>query len=120
MTKIKTSELKDEKLAYWAARAQGWELHGEFDGYMIPDSWCIKSKYGFLAVEVIHSKEDYRPDINGGQAMELLEKFGERIESMLRFWFGISSEEFMARGEKKVWICRAVVASVHGEYVDDK
>lgn len=108
--RIRVSELTDEKLAEWAARAQGWVKYKQ--GIM----WWQESEE---ADHFIWTMQDYRPDINVEQAMELAKKFG------LVVYFAINSVSD-GRGGKlyqnnaiEIAICHAVVASVFGEEVDD-
>jgi len=123
MSKIKVSELEGEKLAEWAARAQRWTKTkgnsklGEYEWYWNDRIPCF----------------EYRPDINGGQAMELVKRLNIAIVppelSGLEKWAAGSVRHYILPngqvgdhelGETpEIAICRAAVASVFGEYVDD-
>jgi len=114
--KIKVSELKGEKLAEWVARAQGWS----FDDYRSEYSFDGMDGFG-RAVDRFIPYKDYRPDINGGQAMELAKKF----TLIINFEMGIVREpnsgiQYTDIINIESAICRAVVASEYGEYVEDK
>lgn len=120
--KIKVSTLKDEKLAEWMARAQGWKIE-PFDQLAY---WVSKPSNNYIC-----SVYEYRPDINGGQAMELVKKFGVSICSRYRrdggqYWHvQVGPEEpensslQVGQDNLNVAICRAVAVSVYGEYVED-
>lgn len=118
MAKIKVSELEGPKLAEWVARAQGWVLGNPFG--TMTDAWLNETG------NIILYEEDYRPDINGTQAMELVQKFKPMLiplpdgdwyaeiepgENNGKLGFGDTPAEV---------ICRAVVASVYGEYVEEE
>lgn len=107
--KLSVSTLEGEKLAEWAARAQGLELNKM-------NAWTKngkKTKHGY--------KWQYRPDINGGQAMELAKKFkiGISYNEETNTWFA-DALVFTEDDNPEPAICRAVVYSEYGEYVDDK
>lgn len=125
--KIKVSELEREQLAEWTARAQGWSLC--LDERIAPNWWYWIDNDDFIAYD-----KDYRPDINGGQAMDLVKAFPECAPQYTshrpgaeKRWvsrFSYASERrvlmgFMVGDEPEIAICRAVVASVYGEYVED-
>lgn len=111
--KLSVSTLEGEKLAEWAARAQGWTKTkgnsklGEYEWYWNNRIPCI----------------EYRPDINGGQAMDLQEKFMVDVERMFGGYIKAQSMQVigslpMTSKNLKPAICRAVVASEYGEYVE--
>lgn len=112
--KDKTSTLTGEKLAYWTARAQRWEIDtDEITG------WDFYYDDGFPVIQV----DNYHPDINAGKAMELAEKFNVSLEvyendSILAHIYMKHTQSGMKGDEEKL-ICRAVVDFVFGEEVDD-
>lgn len=125
--KIKVSELEREKLAEWAARAQRWKKRDGSRWFNEPQNqWIyVDSNKTFRC-----SVEGYRPDINGGQAMELMKKFnilayplfsGEYFATPIRS-YTYEEEPIYSDGQTgetpEIAICRAVVASVYGEYVE--
>jgi len=71
MKQIKVSDLEGKQVAEWAARAQKWVYKETPDDleYLGCGSWYTKN------LAFIHIKKDYRPDINGTQAMELKKRF---------------------------------------------
>ena len=127
---MKVSELTGSELDYWTAKAQGlgeyknWE-DGDYDGeypcFLIDlDGYCwwYENEDGY---------DPYRPSTDWQQAGELIEKFKVKV------WY--SSGKWVAETYKRnrvditVWgvsstpqeaICRAVVASVYGEEVEDE
>jgi hypothetical protein len=109
--RIKVSELEGAALAYWTAKAQCWEERMSVNGvcYWYPESEWVVS---------------YRPDVNWRQAGELLEKFDvDCIRSHVDplGWYGCVGENSMEEGDTpQKAICRAVVASVYGEEVEDR
>lgn len=66
--------------------------------------------------------DKYQPHINGGQAMELIEKFNIAASPYYGKWKAWPVElgaNGIQEGESaKIAICRAVVASVFGEFVE--
>lgn len=108
---MKVSELKGQQLAYWVARAQGWEVQRYSDRggvIVINDSGTANNHYS--------------PDLDWEQCGELIEEFNVEL---LR----LSTGEWVGRRRcfngvlstyPKTAICRAVVDSVFGEEVDDE
>lgn len=105
----KVSELFEEELSAWTARAQGWEIKSD----PVTGWYVYYDADGFY----ICQDNSYRPDINAGQAMGLAKKFG----LIMNFEIGEVwkcgrtypiSEDYSA-------ICRAVVDFVFGEYVEE-
>ena len=106
---MKTSELTGDKLDYWVAKAQGWNLDTEYDDR------C--NQYTALT-----GRRFYTPSTNWQQCGELIEKFEADLgpfhsqQWIACVWSG--SEEFSMDGiTPQEAICRAVVASVYGEEV---
>jgi len=122
MTKIKVSTLEGLLLAEFVARVRGWEKDTD-TGDDAPQ-WFLPDSDSFM--EYV---EDYRPDINGGQAMELVEEFDVWLSSSildsstkeLTHFASVAPHTNGAIQEgsnKKIAICRAIVASKFGEYVE--
>lgn len=117
---MKTSELTGDKLDYWVAKAQGWvhrvtTEHMAKRGFDEPFYWRIPSK-GFCS--------QYHPSANWQQCGELIEKFDIELvyhprSSGFRSRSGISGPFFHGSTPQEA-ICRAVVASVYGEEVNDE
>lgn len=116
--KIKASDLEGVQLAEWAAKAQGWVIHNQ--GIL----WWQESED---SDHFIWSVKEYRPDINGGQAMELQKKFrisvlDGAIADKDGLW--VAGNPMKRNGKHvfgetpKIAICLAAVTSVFGEYVD--
>jgi len=114
MTQIAVSELTGLQLAEFVARARGREIVGNGYGYANGE-WLSDP-----------SIKDYRPDINGGQAMYLLEQ-----DYIVGHWVYIDEtgskvycveygdeDRWFESTEFKIAICRAVVASEFGEFVE--
>jgi len=126
MTKINVSTLEGPLLAEFVARAQGWYKSIDNYGFSV---WRDRGNC------VTYGTKSYSPDINGGQCFELIEEFDIWLSSYSpcmdnvetnRSWIAstktthIADEEWM-HGEgstPEIAICRAVIASVYGEYVD--
>jgi len=131
MRQIPVSTLEGPLLAEFVARAQGWET--DVDDVLV-EYWCISA-----TGEFIEYADRYRPDINGGQAMELVEEFGISIMPLCKsvpysewaasLWEkvqeyvgadGYPNEYKLHEGYGEtalIAICRTVVASKFGEYV---
>jgi len=121
--KIKVSELEGSLLAEFVARAQGWTCDSDpTELAMCIPVWNthVLRDDGIEKTVVMRS---YRPDINGGQAMELVKEFDVDVNKLG------SSNEWCARvyprkgmetisDTPEIAICRAVVASKFGEYVE--
>jgi len=129
MKQTPVSELEGPLLAEFVAMAQ-------------PDKEFIFSKYGVALVNIMttpygeyRDEEDYRPDINGLQAMELVKKFNISFRTLTKYCSykyeatvplkipeenaGVLNDIVTNCGETpEIAICRAVVASVYGEYVE--
>lgn len=124
--KTKVSELTDEKLAERTARAQKWELVTLGYG-CVTEVWVDDSEADYRHK---YEKADYRPDINGAQAMELVNelnisvlKYEEGYYATLRtvdYKVLIDFIDFSFGESAEIAICRAVVASVYGEYVEEE
>jgi len=117
MTQIPVSELKDEQLAYWVARAHGWRL---LKDDILPelDIWIIDSNNTGIR------KTEYRPDKDCTQVMDLLTS-----DVIIGFWtysegrtiycveYG-DNEQWKESIDLKIAVCRAYVANTYGEYVE--
>lgn len=117
--KTKVSELTREKLAEWTARAQWW-IFSQY-GDNVP--YRVHSSLGYIG-----NVDEYRPDINAAQAMDLLLHFKfiagflyeENDGTPIYFCqFGRFADDREISENLNVAICRAVVASVYGEYVEE-
>ena len=108
---MKTSELKGKQLDHWVAKAQGW---GD------KEPMALKIQY-------------YTPSTNGGQCFELQSSnlisaapvhYGDmhyHPELKEGYWRAtIEDSEILQYGPTlNIAICRAFVASVYGEEVED-
>jgi len=106
MKQIPVSKLEGPLLAEFVARVQKWYEDSDF---------CWYSEEG----EFKHLIEDYRPDINGGQAMELARKYSMIVHfGSFKAWLPDYSGGIQCGETPEIAICRVVVASQFGEYVE--
>ena len=116
---MKTSALTGKKLDHWVSKARGWELHK--NGY-----WKI-SQDGLVKKGPIHN---YTPSTNGGQCFKLMQTptfnwvqslpvarvdIGKTFEAQ----FEGNKLESSYGPTLNIAICRAFVASVYGDEVDE-
>lgn len=111
MKQIKVSDLEGEQLAEFVAKAQELIQTHQY-------RWV--DKHGNVITDGI----PYRPDLNSAQAMELQKNFKINVlwNEALKEWIcTIRNYSEVGTGVGKtpeIAICRAVVASVYGEYVE--
>lgn len=114
---IKVSALTNEQLDEWVARAQGWELHVDDEPYPfdVPDSWIMSNDKKVFV-------KDYSPtsDTQAGkaQAFELMEKYWHEFVAYMESLHGCFWIHKHIGDDLPIHICRAVVASVYGDYVE--
>lgn len=124
--KIQVSELECERLDKWVALARGWIVKvSPYNDY----SYHYYSSYKAIPADSILVK-DYRPSINGWQALELVKEFGMDLFfrgsitwQALLVWrnkFGEDDVIEMTGPTPEIASCRAVVASKFGEYVEEE
>ncbi len=104
------TELTDEELDYWVAKAQGWEL--------INYGSCWKSEQFTHTI----TRVSYHPTSNWQQAGELIEKFDCSLEyyNSCNCWGATArSSDMEVADTPQRAICLAVVASKYGEEVED-
>lgn len=134
---MKTSELSSDKLDYWVAKAQGWEkLYNDILGTI----WAHND-------ELMERTCSYHPATNWQQCGELIEKFGVGLRPQTPKdhddYIGGNHHATILRDKSKTYdygipptvifdqigqygstpqeaICRAVVASVYGDTVEEE
>ena len=110
------SELTGPELAYWAARAQGFELLPVQHNHD-QQAWRMPDDGNVILVS------DYQPQDNWAQCGALIEEVSVSVtrqwrERKERAWLAVCGEFASEYGENpKEAICRCVVASVYGEFV---
>lgn len=113
---IKVNDLTGERLAYWVAKTRGWRKRCNS---MLRNYW---DKGEGRPTGIFMS--DYRPDINGGQAMELVKEFKafNLSKQTTGKWMVLYGEGgvFIFGPTPEIAICRAFVASVYGDEVEDE
>lgn len=105
---MKVSELEWDRLDYWVAKAQGWteKLNGWLDG---EGAW--------------HNKSCWDPSEDWQDCGPLIEKYIQNIEMLWDGrWEAISQADLNGYigDTPQEAICRAVVASVYGDEVDER
>jgi len=124
------NQLEGVELAYWVARALKYK-NIEFDDdslwivYGLNDTTIYGEPTSPTASGRRITATEYRPDINGCQAFDLLE-----TEFITGFWiyqegrnvycveYG-DEEKWVESVDLKIAICRAVVMAVYGDYVEE-
>ena len=127
MTQIKVSDLTNTQLDEWVARARGWKL---IKDELLPslDKWNTKLTIG-TSPEITKLCRSYSPTSNPAQWADLIEEFGLSPQPHIVENSTITSWACSRHWPCKVLhpmigpslgqaICRAVVASVYGEYVE--
>lgn len=119
MSKVKVSDLTNEQLDEWVARTRGWKIGHLAGNKNLPSYWMRGDN-------VVYPTPDYSPTSNPAQWVELIEDLlvdVYHIEQGNAF----EAQRHMDNYKKVVYgygptpaiaICRAVVASVFGEYVE--
>ena len=117
---MKITDLTDEQINYWVAKANRWEEERPQDKQFITANGnrvCVLDKPPILGYEGWH----YHPTTNGEQCFELIEKF--EIWSLYwdeeSNWIAITKlmKEGTAVNPKRA-VCLAVIASVYGDEVE--
>lgn len=109
----KVADLTGPELDYFVAKARGWEEEkiphpkgGKCTGWRFDGNNWIDVK-------------DYTPHNNGAQWSELIEKFGVGLRLWNRSWKAqVFLSKQMEGSTAGIAVCRAVVASKFGEYVE--
>ena len=117
---MKISDMTNEQLDYWVAKAQGWDFVRK-----------QRTEYGFVyqvwwnSPNSFIKAKDYHPSTNWQQAGELVEKFNVMIApswvTEKNGWHGACSyeQEPVSADTPTKAICIAVIASVFGEEIND-
>ena len=112
---MKITDLTNEQLDYWTAKAQGWELDENPNGatnWVRDDEWM--------------RKYSYTPSTNWQQAGELVEKFkltllyNELKEEWIADEFSSFGDDEQRADSPRKAICMACIASVYGEEIPDE
>lgn len=112
----KVSELAGSQLAYWAARAQNYELLPVQHNHD-QQAWRRPEDGDVILVS------DYQPQDNWAQCGALVDTFNVNVMTRR---FGDNKQDYKAdiygahaavADNRKTAICRCVVASVYGEFV---
>jgi len=109
--KIKVSGLEGPLLAEFVARVWGWSKWCE-QKENTTICWWRKSNGSLITTN------NYRPDTNGGQAMELAKEFNLLVDFRSNKVNYFLKNDWMSGDTVEIAICRAVVASKFGEYVE--
>lgn len=118
----KIQDIPLDRLPYWVAMAQGWDLIESWDNESL-DYWEDEND-----LDLFYYVSEYNPLTNKAQAFELIEQFEIslfRPEPQEDWWEGevhTNRGGYTAQRTEKgktpsEAICRAVIASVFGEYV---
>lgn len=106
--KKKVSELGGAELAEWVAKARGWSR--------VKPSDC----FGWNDDDgTLHLVPNYRPDIHKNRCFELIEEYKPRLSAGNVFTRCEIGDADIVAETPQLAICRAVVASVFGEYVGE-
>ena len=112
MKKINISGLTDEQLDGWVARSQGWEL---IKPQLNSATWYWDT---LNKITPNRSYSMYTPSTDWQQCGELIEKFKPVLHvGNVYTRCEIGDANIVATTPQEA-ICRAVVASVYGEYVE--
>ena len=113
MSRERVSGLGGAELDYWVAKAQDWDQSKEsYDEYHGSLQWVTK-KRGWITVD------KYVPSTGNQQTYDLIEEFKVDVLWEGSYWaaFTDSDGDNYTGNTPAEAICRAVVASVFGEYV---
>lgn len=127
---MKVTNLTLEQLDNWAAKAQKWTV---IEGPILMTDFHIREEIHKVYMDgdkYMSIVSQYHPSTNGGQAMELVKKFGICPRAHV-----VTNREITSwsAGSKWPWneivdyvgetpeiaICRAVIVSVYGEEVPE-
>jgi len=108
-------DLTKKELNHCVAKAQGWEL---VEGCWRDSTGTHLNQYCSLT-----KGNTYRPTTNPAQWAELIEKFDMYLNKGKPYWWAkvggaYSGFRHIQGKTPSIAICRAVVASVYGEYVE--
>ncbi len=110
---MKTSELTGIQLDYWTAKAQGWK-----PVWSAPED-IERGQFAFFFWahdgQNIHTREGYSPTTNWAQCGLLIEEFSN-VLSFIQLLASIGGHN---SSDLRVAICRAIVASVFGEEMEE-
>lgn len=108
MNKTPVSTLTGDRLPYWVAKAQKW----------------TELKYWWVEPDgTYRNKRFWEPHINGGQCFELIELLGYGPEVYEDHWY-CGKDEYGQLANRSddagTAVCRAYIASVFGEFVNEE
>jgi len=113
--KIPITDLTNPQLDEWCARAQGLERLEDTDRgdvFLNTFNWWYKGARKYR-------REEYSPTTNDAQAMGLADAFGLIVTHHAKRAWAPNYKGGIQSGETtRIAICRAVIASVFGEYVE--
>lgn len=116
--KIPISELEGDRLDKWVALARGWIVKvSQYNDY----SYHYYSSEKDIPADSTLVK-DYRPSINGWQAMALVKEFKLHLYAG-GIWEACPDDNATVSGygpTPEIAICRAVVAAKFGVYVEEE
>lgn len=111
---MKITDLSNEQINYWVAKAQGWKHSA---GY-----WRYDYETQKTGKEIVY--KNYHPSTNWQQAGELVEKFKLELWCLGDNWKAGTvtlTDGVVAKADTpRKAICMAVIASVYGDEVNDE